>query len=217
MVKRGAKWTMVSPQGNPLFYTGLCTMPAPVWDKTPVTGRESLFAALPPQGELWGHGVWGDDADYFSPIGWSLQRKYGADWQTKARASMKARLAAWGFSGMGKWAEPVPGVPRAVDLSADWPKLGRHLDPFDSKARAAARANLERQLAGIKGDPWVVGTSIGNEYDEIVTLDEIKNLSDSPAKEALKGLDPEAARKKYATAYYKFLYDSVKAIDRNHL
>lgn len=218
VVKHGAKWSLVSPLGNPLFYTGLCTAPAPNWDKTPVTGREDLFAALPPKGELWAPNPWGGEpADYFSPVGWSLQRKYGENWQEKARASLKTRLRQWGFSGMGKWAEPVDGVPRIVDLGADWPKIGRHLDPFDPTARAAARASLERQLAGIKSDPWVVGTSIGNEYDEIITLDEIAKLPDSPAKEALKGLAPEAARQKYATAYYKFLYETVKSIDKNHL
>ena len=217
VVKWGGKWTMVSPQGNPLFYTGLCTAPALRWDMTPTTGREEIFAALPPQGDLWKKGAWGDDADYFSPVGWSLQRKYGAGWEAKATASVRTRLAQWGFSGMGKWSDAIPGVPRVVDLSADWPKLGRHLDPFDPKAREAARASLVRQLAGVKGDPWVVGTSIGNEYDEIVTLDEIGKLADSPAKDALKGLSPEAARKKYATAYYRFLYETVKAIDKDHL
>lgn len=220
VVKHANRWTMVSPQGNPLFYTGLCTAPAPLWDVTPTTGRESIFAALPPKGELWKRGVWGDDADYFTPIGWSLQRKYGEGWQEKAKASMRARLAQWGFSGMGKWAEPVPGVPRIVDLSADWPKLVRHLDPFDPKACEAARESLARQLKDVKADPWTVGTAIGNEYDETVTLDEIDKLKkgpDSPAKAALMGLDPETARHRYAAAYYKFLYDAVKAIDPNHL
>lgn len=218
VVKRKGAWTMVSPQGNPLFYTGLCTVPAPKWDMTPVTGRESVFASLPPKGDLWAPDPWGGEpVDYFTPVGWSLQRKYGDGWNAKARASMKTRLGQWGFSGMGKWSEPVAGVPRVVDLSADWPKLGRHLDPFDPKARQAARASLERQLKDVKGDPWVVGTSIGNEYDEIVTREEIEKLPASPAREALKGLDVEAARKKYATAYYRFLYETIKSIDKEHL
>ena len=220
VAKHDGKWAMVSPQGNPLFYTGLCTAPAPLWDVTPTTGRESIFAALPPKGDLWKKGVWGDDADYFTPIGWTLQRKYGEGWKAKAKASMKARLAQWGFSGMGKWAEPVAGVPRIVDLSADWPKLAGHLDPFDPKAREAARASLMRQLAGVKGDPWVVGNSIGNERDETILLDDIAKVQggpDSPAKAALAGLDPEAARQKYAKAYYKFLYETVKSIDPDHL
>ncbi len=218
VAKHGENWSLVSPLGNPLFYTGLCTAPAPKWDMTPVTGREDLFAALPPKGDLWAPDPWGSDpVDYFTPVGWSLKRKYGDDYVAQARISLKKRLAQWGFSGMGKWAEPVDGVPRIVDLGANWPKVGRHLDPFDPAARAAARASLEKQLAAVKADPWVVGTSIGNEYDEIVTLDEIAKLPASPAKEALKGLDPEAARKKYATAYYKFLYETVKSIDKNHL
>ena len=220
VVKRTGRWTMVSPEGNPLFYTGLCTAPAPRWDMTPVTGRESIFAALPPRGDLWTRGPWGDDADYFTPIGWSLKRKHGEDYEAKARASVKTRLGQWGFSGMGKWAEPIAGVPRIVDLSADWPKLSRHLDPFNPKARDVARASLGRQLAGIKGDPWVVGTSIGNEYDEIVTRDEIAAIQagkDSPAKTALARLEPEAARKRYARAYYDFLYRTVRSIDKDHL
>lgn len=221
VAKHGAKWSMVSPQGNPLFYTGLCTAPAPKWDVTPTTGREDLFAALPPKGDPWRKGVWGagDDADYFSPVEWSLRRKYGAGYEAKAAAALKARLAAWGFSGMGKWAEPVAGVPRIVDLSADWPKINRHLDPFDPAARAA-RASLGRQLTPTKDDPWVVGNSIGNERDETILseeIDAIRKGPDSPAKAALEGLDAEAARKKYASAYYRFLYETVKAIDPHHL
>ena len=224
IVNHKGVWTLVTPFGNPLFYTGLCTAPSPLWDVTPTTGRESLFAALPPKGKLWKSGVWGPAEDYFTPAGWSLERKYGSDFESKALASTKRRLSQWGFSGIGKWSEPIQGVPRIVDLSADWPKLNRHLDPFDPKQCATARASLNRQLEGVRSDHYVVGTSIGNEYDEVITVDEIRSILtgvDSAAKATL-GSDTsptgiEQARQKYAKAYYQFLYKTVKEFDPNHL
>lgn len=107
--------------------------------------------------------------------------------------------------------------------------------------QAAIRARLKKDIALRRTDPAVVGWSIGNEYDEIITLQEIKdilampeNVPDrralldesrahliqtntlaGPAK--LTDADLEHLRRFYADRYYDFLYRTVKTIDPNHL
>lgn len=195
-VRRGKFWWLVSPEGSPCFYTGLCTAPAPAWEKTPVTGRENIFADLPsheaPYDAAWGGNPWGGSGakDWVALRTANLIRKYGPDWKARSAHSLPQRLRAWAFSGLGKWCDFTPGTPSVPVLSAgDVPKIGRHADIFDPAVRAQFRASLEKQITPHKADPDVVGWSFGNEYDEIVTPGEIAEIlqksADSPAKRAL--------------------------------
>lgn len=242
--RRDGKWWLVTPLGNPCFYTGLDTAPALTWDQTPVTGREFLWESLPPKsGEsaaAWGSNPWGSDPGiaYFAPHAANMLRKYGANWQSVEKALTAKRLRLWGFSGLGKWCDPLPGVPDLPVLHlANVPKIARHPDIFDPAIQAAIKKSLTAQIAPRRDDPLVVGWSIGNEYDEIITPDEIKDIlakpGASPAKTALlaeakahnaasnpaklSDSDIDRLRQFYAKRYYSFLYKTVKAIDPHHL
>ena len=66
-VRHDGVWWLLTPAGNPCFYTSVCTTPALEWERTPITGREYLFADLPPHdgptapawgGRLLGPGPW---------------------------------------------------------------------------------------------------------------------------------------------------------------
>ena len=242
--KRGGVWWLVTPQGHPVFYTGLCSAPALRWDVTPVTGRETLFESLPPHdgptATAWVKNAWGatDGTESLGLNTLNMMKKYGPDWDRHEKDLVRARLAAWGFSGLGKWCDPLPSTSAIPVLHLDdVPKLARHFDPFDPAAQAAARAALEKQMAAGRDDPRVVGWSVGNEYDEIITSGETKDILAKPdtvpaksallaeAKQNLPGSDPahftdadrEHLRRFYATRYYDFLYRTVKAIDPHHL
>jgi hypothetical protein len=100
---------------------------------------------------------------------------------------------------------------------------------------------LRAQIEPRKNDPWLLGWTVGNEKDEDITADEIRQIlqmSESvPARKALLALtgsgtsargeqsrtvplnDPaiEKLREYYEQTYYNFLYKTVKAIDPNHL
>lgn len=196
-VKRRGFWWLVSPDGNPCFYTGLCTAPALTWETTPVTGREALFADLPPRaapyGAAWGGNPWGGQAgakDWVALRTANLIRKYGPDWKARATTSATQRLGAWGFSGLGKWCDLAPAMPSVPVLNTGGvPKLARHADVFDPAVRTQLRETLRKQIAAHQADPFVVGWSVGNEYDEIITADEITQILklgvDIPAKRAL--------------------------------
>lgn len=243
-VQKNGYWWLLTPQGNPCFYTGLCSAPALAWDKTPTTGRDWVWEALPPRtgdtAAVWGKNAWGEggDTDYFSPHAVNMIRKYGPDWQASEKTRTVRRLQAWGFSGLGKWCDPLPGVPDIPVLHLDGvPKVARHPDIFDPAIQAAIRTRLETEIAPRRTDPAVVGWSLGNEYDEIITPGEIKDILALPdsvsakaallaeARAHLIGSDPakftdadvEHLRRFYADRYYDFLYRTVKAIDPNHL
>ncbi len=190
------KWWLVTPDGNPCFYRAIDTAPSLEWEKTPVTGRESLFAALPPHGgqdaSAWEVNPWGQDPgiDYVSFCAVNLMSKYGADWQAAFDRVTKRRLRVWGFSGMGKWSQPIAGVCDWPVLSrGDVPALAGHPDPFDPATQVALQKSLTAQITPRLQDKTVVAWTLGNEIDEIVKASEIKAIlamgADVPAKRAL--------------------------------
>lgn len=194
VAKHAGKWWLVTPLGNPCFYNGLCTAPNVAGDVTPVTGREALFAWLPaktgPYAQAW-TGPWGGigGQDYFAFPGATEMRLFGAGWKTHEETLAARRIRVWGFSGVAKWGD-VPGLPSIPVLEHnDVPNIARHPDIFDPAVQAAFRDSLARQIAPRVNDPNVVGWSLGNEYDEIITPDEITAIlgkgASTPAKRAL--------------------------------
>ncbi|CEK18637.1 hypothetical protein CWRG_02236 [Chthonomonas calidirosea] len=203
VLQHNGKWWLVTPQGNPCFYTGVCTVPTLV-NGTPITGREDLFVWLPPKtgtyAPAWGRSPWdrSDTTEYFSFDTANLIRKFGADWAQQARSEAIERLQHWGFCGAGKWSEMLPNVPSLPVLwySADY--IGRHPDIFDPKVQAQIRQSLQQQIAPRRDDPYILGWSIKNEFDEIITTQEIKDLLQKPAAvPAKRALVDEALKTRY--------------------
>lgn len=194
--RHGDYWWLISPEGNPCFYTGVTGIPGATWPATPVSEREYLFEWLPPRegawAGCWGQNYWGmtDGTEFVCLRSANLMRKYGPDdWRERDVERVVRRLKAWAFSGAGKWggAEGMPTVP----VLHRWgvPGLVRHPDVFDPEVRAQFRRVLEQQVVPRKDDPMVLGWTLGNEYDEIVTTDEVKEVltkpAETPAKRAL--------------------------------
>jgi hypothetical protein len=193
--KRCGHWWLISPEGHPCFYTGMCALPAGTWETTPVSGREFLFEWLPPRegpfGAAWSRDCWGtrDGTEYVCLYTCNLIRKYGADWQSQSVKRAQQRMAAWGFSGGAKWG-CVPGFAETPVLGrGGTPTLAGHPDVFDSKVQRVFREDLRRQIEPRRHDPFVVGWSLGNEYDEIIKRSEVVAIlamkGDVPAKRAL--------------------------------
>jgi len=196
VAKRNGYWWLISPAGNPVFYTGLDDAPALSWDMTPVTGREWLFAELAPNSgataAAWGNDVWGEggSTDYYAFIAANLITKYGGTWQQQALARTVQRIASWGFSGLGKWCSTVGNLPELpVIYVYTVPNLVNHIDPFDSNIQSQFLGALRTQLAGQITDSTILGWSYQNEYDGIVTAEEIQSILDMgssvPAKQSM--------------------------------
>jgi hypothetical protein len=189
-------WWLITPLGNPCFYTGLDTAPAQQWETTPVTGREGIFAELAPdEGEFadaWGGDAWGQDLGIktYAFCASNLIRKYGSSWKDKFHDISLQRLKAWGFVGQGKWGDSYLGVPTTPDLNRTGvPTLAGHPDPFDPATRTSLFNVLSSQITPHIKDPNVVAWSVGNENVEIITPQEIQNILAGeavvPAKKAM--------------------------------
>ena len=198
VTKRNGYWWLITPEGNPCFYLGVCVCPALSWPPTPVSEREFLFEWLPPRESLWSvawhRDAWGPEGgtDYVCLHTPNLIRKFGEkDWMDKATSQAVRRLKAWGFSGGGKWGAPAGLVSTPVLNLSSAPRLVRHPDVFDPKVQEAIRRELERQIAPRRDDPLVLGWTVGSEYDEIVTAGEVSDIlnnpADTPAKRVLLG------------------------------
>jgi uncharacterized protein (TIGR03437 family) len=205
ITQRGGMYWLVTPEGNPCFYIGLDTAPALTWDRTPVTGRADMFAELPASGaysEAWGLNSWGQNdgtADIsFNTV--NMIRKYGDNWRATEQDLAVRRMKAWGFSGIGKWGDFMNSVPIMPVLSrSNTPSLSRHPDVFDASVQATFRADLANQINPRRTDPFVVGWSLGNEYDEIITTAETSAvLGMSSAVAAKRAFVDEALASTYA-------------------
>ena len=193
--RRGQTWWLISPEGNPCFFTGICNAPASTWDATPVTGRESLFEQVPPTdgnaAAAWGSEYWGDaGVRYFAPQAPNLIVQFGQDWREEETRRAIRRVRAWGFSGMGKWTM-LPQQTKLPILNRDGvEKLAGHPDTFDPQVRAQFREVLARQIGNQQNDPYIIGFSLGNEMDESFTGDEVRSIlrredGSSRAKQAM--------------------------------
>ena len=196
VARRDGYWWLISPDGNPCFYLGVCLVPATHWPPTPITDREYLFQWLPsrdaPWTAAWHHDPWGkgEDADYVNLYQCNLIRKYGADdWLDLANERALRRLDAWAFSGGGKWGGPDAIVTTPVLYAWSTPKLARHPDFLDPAVAQQFRQDLSAQITPRRSDPFVLGWSFESEYDALITRDEIRDIltkpADTPSQQAL--------------------------------
>ncbi len=192
VVRRGDYWWLVTPEGYPCFYLGVCSVPGLTWEMTPVTEREGVFEWLPPKegktAEAWGKDVWGERAgtEYVCLHAVNLMRRFGDEWKEQSIKLAKQRVLTWGFSGVGKWGS-IPEFPYSPVLG-HWeiPNLVRHPDIFDPVIQAQFREHLRRQIEPQRNSPWVLGWSLGNEFDEIITREEVAQILRLPGAPAGK-------------------------------
>jgi len=197
VAKRNGYWWLISPDGHPVFYTGLCGPPGLNWDVTPVTGREWEFASVPPNsGETaagWNYDPWGvgDNTWYFSFITANLIAKFGASWQQLSTARSAARLPSWGFTGLGKWSGATGVLPNLPVLYVNSPILPTgHIDPFDANQTTAFQTALAAQMqSNLSTNATILGWSWTNEIQGIVQASEAQGIlqlaASVPAKQAM--------------------------------
>jgi len=187
--RRGGRWWLVTPDGNPFFSIGMDVV-APS-GATYVEGREFMFRDLPERaGDLAAHWSVRDDRrglgvqrsrafdhghafDFYTA---NLERKFGADWRRRWREEALTRLAAWGFNTIGNWSEPelcamhrmpytVPLWPEGefakVSSGDDW--WGPMPDVFDPDFAAAVERMADHAAARFRGDPYLIGYFVDNE------------------------------------------------------
>ena len=185
------RWWLISPLGNPLFHIGLDTVDVHV--STPITGRESMFAGLPPTtGAFTAAYSKQAGVTYFSHAISDLIRKYGSTWQDRHASLVRQRLASWAFTGAGKWIQAQPDLaanPILNHNSVTNVVTGGHPDVWDPSSLKQLTSTLTGQIGADATNPYVIGWSVGNEQNELITHDEITGIlalgAAVPAKKAL--------------------------------
>ena len=225
-LKRDGKWWLVTPSGH--FYLSLGVDVLLVSDGfTLVENREYMFNWLPGSDDplarhygytdkvLYGPTKKGRTFNFYSA---NLERKYGAEYVARWRASSLDRLQAWGFTTVANWSEPefyaMKRVPytATLDLSGDYARVasgqdywGKMHDPFDPRFAAAVDKSILEKIAPYRNDPWCVGYFIDNEISWGSTGSDRRHLGlvygtleggkDSPAKNAFIELLKKRYRK----------------------
>lgn len=193
--QRDGFWWLITPEGNPCFYMGVCSVPMDVWEMTPVSEREEVFEWLPPEtGDftaVWATDAWGEGQGtrYVSLHAVNLMRRLGKEWRQKTSELGRWRLRTWALAGVGKWGY-VPETPFFPVLNRSGvPNLAEHPDIFAPDVQRRFEQQLRRQMQPHLRSPWVVGWSVGNEESEIIRRREVRHilqLADAPpAKRAM--------------------------------
>lgn len=170
------KWYFVNPSGRPFWSMGVLNVAAN--SPTIVSGRESLFASLPPNSgdtaAFWGSDTQGRQTFDFTK--YNLQRKYGPAWQTTFARNAVNRLKSWGFNTVGAWSDPavyaIGELPYTINLTTNefatrlaTPFSGskRLPDPFASDFRAWCAMSFSANLAGHNGRAMFMGVYVDDE------------------------------------------------------
>lgn len=188
--KHEGRWYLVTPEGHPFYSLGVNTVAADN-SQTYVEGRESMFAALPKEGEALA-GYFGsadnrsdtgsakgrafDHGRWFDFYGANLERSYGKQPQAHWVTNTLDRLQAWGFNTLGNWSEPalaaaqrvpytipllIHGDYATISTGLDW--WGGMPDPFDPRFALATERAVAIAARDHRDDPWLLGYFADNE------------------------------------------------------
>jgi hypothetical protein len=215
--KIDGKWWFVDPDGHLFLSLGADSIG--VGAVTPVHGRESLFAALPPSD--------GGGASFYQ---WNVTRRYGADWTQKWIDVTLRRMMSWGFNTIGNWSDVRLGAAKRVPYvftTRGWGIESGPMGVADVYAPDFFRRIDEaaaQQCASRKDDPYLLGYFVGNEPPwpgrEPVAADAILAGPASALQKELKAFlaDGDTAERRRAflvRTYVKFV-EAVSAAIRKH-
>jgi hypothetical protein len=164
--KINGRWWLVDPDGHLFFSTGVNGIGTAM--ATRVTGREDLFAALPPgNGGLSGGPGGGGNFTGASFYTWNLQRRYGDDWLDKWVDLTARRMNAWGLNTVGSGAPALLRSQRVpVMVMLRWqhgPAIMSMPDVYAPDFAARVDEQASAQCTPNQDNPWIVGYYIGNE------------------------------------------------------
>jgi hypothetical protein len=209
--KVNGKWWLVTPEGRLFFSIGMDCVN--LWHATIVTGRETMFAWLPPEKDpLAKHYGYSKDLHSgpvkegkdFSFYTANLERKYGPDYKARWMETALERLTAWGFNTIANWSEEAFYDNRRVPFVATVHIGGNHArvsdgvdywgkmhDPFDPQFAVSVANSLKAIAARVKDNPYCLGWFVDNELawgwgsaNFGLARGALSGAADSPAKRA---------------------------------
>jgi hypothetical protein len=162
------RWWLVDPSGQLFFSHGANS--TGFAQKTPIQGREALFAWLPKADDSAFEGVVKKSNAHFVVA--NLIRTFGPDWQEAAYERVHRRMRQWGMNTIGAWSDaqllhdrktPYTTI---LHIGHGYSPLGHGIsDPFAYEFKQALRKGLAKMLHQGRQDAWCVGAFIDNEID----------------------------------------------------
>jgi hypothetical protein len=210
------KWWFVDPDGHLFFSVSSNGMRGGGAD-TRTAGRESYYAALPP-----------DSRGGFG--GWNLLRRFGPQWDTKWVDFAIRRLNTWGINTIGNWSDPRlwdTHKKAYIVFLRGWGVETGYMgmpDVYAPEFQQIADKVAAEQCAPRKDDPYLLGYFIGNEPPwpgrESLVVDTILERPPSAIQREAKaflaeGDTPERRKEFVYHAFDKFL-EVVDAAIRKH-
>lgn len=196
VVRRKGVYWLITPQGNPCYYTGICGVPALRFPVTCTDGRENIFAELPPRTGLFAQawhvqkGKRENKNRSYNTLSWqatNLIRKFGQSWKRDSINLARHRLQKWGFTGIGKWGGFIGAGTGDPDMKAmtcvpviSWanaPMLtDEHPDIFDPKVQKLCEQAIAQQIKPYLNNPYILGWSLTNERRGIIKSHQIVQI-----------------------------------------
>jgi hypothetical protein len=232
------RWWFVTPDGH-LFYSAGVNGIGPGIG-TRVSGREEMFAALPPPPPVPA-GVTpprqaGTQASFYTA---NLQRRYGSDWRPAWAQLTAQRLEAWGLNtsygtALSDVLNQTPhNKPYVITLPFRMIQVGPSImgmpDVYADSFAAQADTVAANQLGPRKDDPYLLGYFIGNEppwpgresqFVDLVLEGAASAMQQHFKAELAKGDTLERRRDLVLGAFEHYLAivnRAVKKADPNHL
>jgi len=229
------RWWFVTPDGHLFYSTGINGIGT--GSGTRVTGREDLFATLPPPPAPPPGAparMFAGQASFYTA---NLQRRFGADWRAPWAELTAQRLEAWGVNTsygtglsdvLGQSSHNKPYVISLRGFQTGTLIMGMpdvYADTFPAQVASVA----DSQLAPRKDDPFLLGYFIGNEPPwpgrESQFVDLVLEGGASAMQTRFKaglaqGDTPERRRDLVLAAFERYLAvinAAVKQADPNHL
>jgi len=186
-------WWFITPEGNPFWSVGVTGVrPKSNFNKadvTKLTGREQIFAELPPRDGEFAEAYL--EEEYFSFYLTNLLKKYG-DLRTW-KNTVDKRLWNWGFNSIGNWSDTLffrqPNVPFTIAITTnDGPHRlpGGFPDVFDPDWLQYAIQKVAA-VEEFAQNPFVLGYFVDNEQGWHHPKSIWKTKSERPARKALVG------------------------------
>ncbi len=225
------KWWFVDPDGHLFLSVGSDVIQP--FNATRTSGREHLFAELPPPSPNGPQGREGDrGASFFA---WNLVRRFGDTWTTQWIDLTVRRMESWGLNTVANWSDQrlwdARRKPYVIPLRGWLTEIG-YLGLPDVYSEEFARVADERarqQCAPRKDDPWLLGYFLANEppfpQKELQTVELILAGAETSTKAELKKWlaagDTAERRKQFIDKaferYIEVTSAAVRKYDPNHL
>jgi hypothetical protein len=237
--KIAERWWLIDPLGCRFWSAGVNGAGADP-PRTPIVGRDKLFASIPTRAQFPAPGAQADPLrDPVSFYVANLERRFGEDWRTPAAQLTARRMRAWGLNTAygANLNDALAGTPTLrqayVYPLRGWQQVdGAIMGMPDVYAPAFAQRvarEAAQQLAERKADPWMIGYFIGNEPPwparEAELVDRVlagppSTLQQRFKAELARGDTPQKRKQLVHAAFTRYLEivnAAVKRADPNHL